>query len=114
MGPQMTELESSRLSNHLGFNGFIESADGYIVFVKRSMKVSIGKGTYGDSVSASLKAAYALDEKGDFTVDKLENAIIKEIESELKITEEELDKDTLSIIAIYRDCVECGKPQFLV
>lgn len=114
MGPQMTELESSRLSNHLGFNGFIESADGYIVFVKRSMKMSIGKGTYGDSIGASLKTAYALDEKGVFTVDMLENAIIKEIESELKITEEELDKDTLSIIAIYRDCVECGKPQFLI
>lgn len=114
MGPQMNELETSRLSNHLGFNVFIESADGYIVFVKRSMKMSIGKGTYGNSISASLKTAYALDEKGVFTVEKFENAIIKEIEAELQITEEEIDKDTLSIIAIYRDCVECGKPQILL
>jgi len=112
MGPKMTDLESSRLSNHLGFNGFVESSDGYIVFVKRSNKVSIGKRTYGDSIGASLKTAYALDEKGVFTVKKLKKAITKEIEAELKIKEEDIKE--IAIIALYRDCVECGKPQFLV
>lgn len=114
MGPKMSKLELSKLSNHLGFNGFLQSSDGYIVFVKRSEKMSIGKGTYGDSIGASLKATYALDENGVFTIDKLRNAVIKEIEAELKIAEEELVMESLGIIAIYRDCVECGKPQFLI
>ncbi|MDY4586446.1 MAG: hypothetical protein SPC84_06180 [Oscillospiraceae bacterium] len=114
MGPKMSSLWVSRLSNHLGFNGFVESADGYIVFVKRSIDVSIGKRTYGDSLGASLKTAYALDENGNFTVAGLKNAIIEEINSELKIEKEDLDENSIAILAVYRDCVECGKPQLLV
>lgn len=113
-GPRMTPLEKSRLSNHLGYNGFIESRDGYIVFVKRSRDLSIGKRTYGDSIGASLKAKYALDENGLFTYQGLRTSIIKEIYDELKIDIEDIDLDTLSIIAAYRDCVECGKPQLLI
>ena len=114
IGPRMTPLEKSRLSNHLGFNGFVESSDGYVVFIKRSSEMSIGKRTYGDSLGASLKARYALDEDGIFTYIGLQRAIIKEIYDELKINVEDINLDTLSIIAAYRDCVECGKPQLLV
>ncbi len=113
-GPKLTDLNVSKLSNHLGYNGFIESEDGYIVFVKRSKNVSIGKGTYGDSIGASLKTEYALDNKGNFTVECLKRTIIREINDELKIQEEELYEDSIRIIAIYRDCVECGKPQFIM
>lgn len=113
-GPRMTPLCRSKLSNHLGFNGFIESADGYIVFVKRSRDVSIGKETYGDSIGASMKTKYALDGNGIFNIDGLEKAIKCEIVDELSIEEKDIDKNTLSIISIYRDCVECGKPQLLI
>ena len=113
-GPRMTPLERSRLSNHLGFNGFVESCDGYIVLVKRSGDLSIGKRTYGDSIGASLKTRYALDEDGIFNYQGLRTAIIEEIFDELKINMEDIDQDTLSIIASYRDCVECGKPQLLI
>ena len=114
MGPKMLPLEKSKLSNHLGFNGFVESDDGYIVFVKRSLNVSIGKQTYGDSIGASLKTKYALNDDGDLTYQGLRNAIIEEIHNELKIDVEDMDLNTLSVIAAYRDCVECGKPQLLV
>lgn len=122
-GPKMTPLYRSKLSNHLGFNGFIESKDGYIVFVKRSKDVSIGKDTYGDSIGASIKTKYALDKDGEFTYDGLKNAIYNEISDELNIDENEIDyiDDSdqskgrkIAIISIYRDCVECGKPQLLV
>lgn len=114
MGPRMTPLENSRLSNHLGFNGFIESSDGYVAFVKRSDDMSIGKRTYGDSIGASLKTKYALDNDGKFTYQGLRTAIIREIDDELKIDTGCICLDTLGIIAAYRDCVECGKPQLLI
>lgn len=110
-GPFMTSLEQSKLSNHLGFNGFVESSDGYVVFVKRAGDMSIGKGTYGDSIGASLKLKYALNKKGEFDYAGLRNAIICEIGDELKIKENALEK--MSVFATYRDCVECGKPQLL-
>lgn len=84
-GPWITPLKYSKLSNHLGFNGFVESSDGYIVFIKRSNNVSIGKGTYSDSIGASLKVKYAVDKHDNFVYSGLRNAILGEIVDELKI-----------------------------
>ena len=112
-GPFITELKESKLSNHLGFNGFVELADNKIVFVHRGKDVSIGKGTWATSIGASLKTMYALDENKQFTAKGLSNAIRCEIMDELKI---ELNSDedySTSIFAFYRDLVEGGKPQFL-
>ena len=111
-GPMISSLKDSRLSNHLGFNGFVELADGKIVFILRGNTVSIGKGTWSQSVGASLKAAYALNEKHEFTLHGLSEAIRGEIKDELKI---EVDEDDLTstIFAFYRELVEGGKPQFL-
>lgn len=113
-GPEMTALKYSKLSNHLGFNGFIESSDEYIVFIFRTNEVSIGKNTYGDSLGASLKTKYALNKQGEFDYKGLRYAIMREIKDELKICEKHIEEDSLTIFAAYRDCVECGKPQFLV
>jgi len=110
-GPRLQPLELSELSNHLGINGFVESSDGYVVFVKRSGKVSIGKRTYGDSVGASIKAKYALNKDGFFTGEGLINAVLQEIMDELKIDLKNCS--TVNLIGIYRDAVEIGKPQIL-
>lgn len=113
-GPIWPTLEESGLSNHLGFNGFVESSDGYIVFVKRGNKLSIGKRTYATSIGASMKAKYALTD-GVFDNKGLRTAIIREINDELKITEDELEDFQLhsNMISAYRDVVEGGKPQLL-
>lgn len=111
-GPSIHSLNNSHLSNHLGFNGFVISSDGYIVLVKRNSNVSIGKRTVGDSIGASLKAKYALDH-GSFHVEGLINGIIKEIKDELAIDKGALEefRPEKNIIAAYRDLVEGGKPQ---
>lgn len=109
-GPRMTPLSDSLMSNHLGFNGFVISKDGKIAFVRRSRHVSVAKCTYGNSVNASLKTKTAL-ENGVFKVDKFRESIMKEYSTELHI--EEKDISALKMIAVYRDCVEAGKPQFL-
>lgn len=115
-GPFIHTLKESCLSNHIGFNGFVESSDGYIVFVKRGNRLSIGKGTYGDSVGASLKTKYALDCSGKLTETGLIEAILSEITNELKIQRKELIEEFSvgkHLIAAYRDIVEGGKPQLL-
>lgn len=112
-GPFLNSLKESKLSNHLGFNGFVETKDGKIIFVMRYGKVSIGKRTLADSIGASLKTAYCLDEDRRFTVDGLDAAIRGEIKDELKIDINPDKKLHKGIFAFYRDVVEGGKPQFL-
>ena len=113
-GPMLRPLEASSLSNHLGFNGMLETSDGYFPFVKRKANVSIGKRTYGNSVGASLKVKYAIDlnsGKKDVTEGGLAHAIKKEIEDELGI---EISKVDYKIVCAYRDLLEGGKPQLFV
>jgi len=116
-GPMVHPLKYSNLSNHLGFNGFVETSDHKIIFVKRKKNVSIGKRTWGDSVGASLKAKYALDEHFRFSEEGLFNAIVREIEDELGIPALLLEKtennQRVTLIAAYRDMLEGGKPQLL-
>lgn len=109
-GPFILPLSLSKLSNHLGFNGFVESSDGYIAFVFRQDNISIGKRTWGDSIGASLKSKYAL-ENYSFTVEGLKNGIKSEIDDELKIPFDSIAQ--MNIIAAYRDLIEGGKPQLL-
>lgn len=114
-GPYINTLKESCLSNHLGFNGFVKSSDNYIMFVKRGKKISIGKGTYGNSVNASLKTKYALNNDGEFTKSGLINGILHEINDELKIPKSALEEFSINkhLIAAYRDILEGGKPQLL-
>lgn len=113
-GPFLEKLSESRLSNHLGFNGLIETEDGKIIFILRSKNVSIGKDTLGTSVGASLKAKYALDDEGYLTLGGLEKAITSEIRDELNIDNTYYDFSlNKNVVAIYRDIVEGGKPQLL-
>ena len=107
-GNKLTPLCDSNLSNHLGFNGMVVSSDGMCPLVYRGDDVSIGKRTYGNSVGASLKTKYALEE-GLFTLEGLIKAIKYEIKDELAI---ELDDiGDIHFLNAYRELVEGGKPQ---
>lgn len=119
-GPMVHPLKYSSLSNHLGFNGFVESSDGMIMFVYRKRNVSIGKRTYANSVGASLKTKYALDDKFIFSLEGLETGIVLEIEDELAVPGETLEMTggqsslkCIHLISAYRDMLEGGKPQLL-
>lgn len=112
-GPFLSRLSESKLSNHLGFNGFVETADGKIIFVLRGNSVSIGKNTLADSMGASLKAKYCLDDDRKLTVAGISNAIRQEIYDELRIQVDAHINLCETIFAFYRDIVEGGKPQFL-
>ncbi len=116
-GPMVRPLKNSLLSNHLGINGFVESSDGEIIFVKRKSNISIGKKTFGNSIGASLKTKYALNNQSFFTKEGLIDGIIEEINDELGIAENRLITsqydEKITIIAAYRDMLEGGKPQLL-
>ncbi len=122
-GPFVTPLRRSKLSNHLGFNGFVELEDGNIIFIHRSTNLSIAKGLWATSVSASYKLKYGVEDDGSLTERMLYNAIAHEIVDELKLKPKDLlppegqgvgwSGNNNIIFAFYRDLVEGGKPQFL-
>lgn len=112
-GPFLSALKESKLSNHLGYNGFLETADGKLIFVLRGKNLSIGKGTWATSIGASLKAEYALTDEKKITKQTLSYTVAKEIADELYIDVPQDVDFTQRIIAFYRDLVEGGKPQFL-
>jgi len=116
-GPFIQPLSQSKMSNHIGFNGFVRLDSDKIIFVHRGWKLSTAKGKWSPSVSASLKAKYAINDNRKLTIDGLNKAIRQEIMDELKIPEVELNAEKLSaqksIIGFYRDLVEGGKPHFV-
>ncbi len=112
-GPYLSTLIASKLSNHLGFNGFIETSDRKFIFIVRGDYLSIGKNTLATSIGASLKTEYCLDAGRNFTLSALSEGIRKEIYDELKIRIDDDVDMCKSIFAFYRDLVEGGKPQFL-
>ena len=122
-GPFLTPLEESKLSNHLGYNGLIETKDNYFIFILRHKKVSVSKNTLQISVGASLKSKYALNEKGEISKDGIINAIREEIVDELNLDKLERHEERMqeifselsfdSIYYTYRELVEGGKPQFV-
>jgi hypothetical protein len=113
-GPHISPLSASKLSNHLGYNAFVITADGHVPFVVRSKELSIGKLTLGCSIGASVKSKYALHRKsGEFSPAGLLNSVTCEIEDELKVEPSEI-VGTPQIIAPYRDPLEGGKPQLCI
>jgi hypothetical protein len=123
-GPFLNSLSKSVLSNHLGFNGYVETSDEKFVFIFRHKKVSIGKNTMQNSVGASLKAKYALNNEHKLTIKGIENAIKEEIIDELRLNNikgfNERKNNIFSafsfensVLYFYRDLVEGGKPQLM-
>lgn len=120
-GPFISPLESSLMANHIGFNGFIEFHEIGILFVGRSNKMSVGKKTWGTSISAKLSPKYDYKKGEHFTLDGFYDSIAESINRELKyfrvngqpinVTAKQIKG---SIFAFYRDLVEGGKPQFLL
>lgn len=97
-GPYIRDLNRSKMSNHLGFNGFIMTNDGKIPFIMRSADLSIGKNTLADSIGASLKTKYAVGKDSGMRVTKqsIGYAMIREIEDELSLGELDVSNEEAS------------------
>ena len=123
-GPVLHSLKDSQLSNHLGFNGMVETNDHKFIFIKRHNKVSIAKNTWQTSIGASLKTVYALNEKQTVDTSSIKNAMIEEMihEFNLKNLKNLKEKEAEmrgkfsfeeNVLYFYRDLLECGKPQLM-
>lgn len=123
-GPVLHDLKDSKLSNHLGFNGMVETSDNKFIFIKRHNKVSIAKNTWQTSVGASLKTRFALTKDRKVDTSSISNAIISEMIAEfnLKNLDNIKEIETImrsdfsfakNVLYFYRDLLECGKPQLM-
>ena len=118
-GPYIKNLCDSKMSNHLGFNGFIITNDNKVPLILRNSNLSIGKRNLASTVEASLKVKYSVkeNENNDFilTFNGIANSIINEIKDELGLKKINItNEDVLNnLVCFYRDLVECGKPQLM-
>lgn len=113
-GPKLSALIDSNMSNHIGFSVLIITADQHLVFAIRNKKVSTKKNLLDCGVSGSLKAKYALSPSGTLTVEGFFDAVAKEIVDELHIPPASTVRVTANnMIALYRDKLEGGKPNFV-
>jgi len=123
-GPYLHDLKDSLLSNHLGFNGMVETSDHKFIFIKRHNKVSIAKNTLQASIGASLKVRNALTKDKKIDTSSVSNAIIKEMVDEFSLRYLNNYEEVLEVINkefsfkknvlyFYRDLLECGKPQLM-
>lgn len=120
-GPYLHPLEDSKLSNHIGYNGYVETADEKIIFIFRGKHVSIAKSTLQSSIGASLKVKHACSANGYVTKESFIEAVKREIEDELRLKEianykeANVFKDLSfnNVLYFYRELVEGGKPQFM-
>lgn len=85
-GPFLPALGESNLSNHIGFNGFLETSDNYIPIIKRNKDLSIGKRVWGLSVEGSIKVCELVSSETEkLTVSALIKGIRAEYHKELGI-----------------------------
>lgn len=113
-GPYFESLKESQLSNHLGWNAFLETLDGDIIFEVRGKKVSVAKNSLGSTIGISVKTKIALDDCRDFSLQGLIQNIKFELAQNFCLEEEDYQSDLeTSFVAFYRDMVEGGKPQLL-
>lgn len=109
---KLVPMSESMLSNHLGINGFVETADEKIILVKRREDVSISKKMWGTSIGYAVKASGMGNQK--FSEEILEREIKDALKKELGICQEYYEfSNERNIIAGYRDLLEGGKPQLL-
>lgn len=60
----LSKLFESKLSNHIVFNGFIETADRFYIFVKRGKNLSIAKNNFLKSLNEHIDNKKYLIEDG--------------------------------------------------
>lgn len=111
---KLSSLIDSKMSNHIGFSVLIETADNCLVFANRNKRVSTKKNLLDCGVSGSLKSKYALSSEGILTVKGFFDAISKEIIDELHLPiTNTVRVAERNMIALYRDILEGGKPNFI-
>lgn len=102
---ELVSLENSPFSNHLGIAGMVISADGTMAVGTRSGHVAVDK--YAKSLPFSGAANWS-----DFTESgKAETAVIREIEEELKIGEDDIRE--IVYLGTTRRMERIGKPDIV-
>ena len=110
---KLEEFKDSLLSNHIGVNGCVFTADNKLVLVHRSSHLSVSKSDINCSVSGVIKSKYCL-ENDSFTLNGLINTIKGEIMDELYIDKDAYDFSIENnIVSIIRNIVEGGKPEII-
>ena len=110
-GPYFTSIKNSKLANRLGFDFFLITKDGYILFVYRDSKQVMAKNTFSFSLSNNIN----IDED-KISFDFIDKNINNLINISIFANKECCSKCDLDIRwnFIYRDIHQCGVPKILI
>jgi hypothetical protein len=122
-GPFFTPLKESKLANHWGGNGLVESNDGFFALTKNPITVSIEKNMYNFAVTGPLKVEDAINKK-THRIDSMDDICralkIKVVKDLNLVPDEQIDGflehivlTQRNLLGIYRDMAEGGKPHYL-
>ncbi len=131
-GKTITPLKDSELSNQIGINGLIFTADGYLLLEKRGYKKSIWKGKLAQPISLAMKkratnsflkdGVLTPDYDGDdsqraaaehaYVSDVFKKIIFDTISDNFGLTEDDIRDFDISknMFGVARDLLEGGKP----
>ena len=120
-GSKITPLEKSLLSNQIGINGLIFTADGYLLLEKRGYKKVTWKGKLAQPISLAMKKDTVASKMKDGVLCADVNDQMSEeerVEGEARdhyytgLTEDDIEEFDISrnLLGIARDLLEGGKP----
>ena len=122
-GPFFTPLKESKLANHLGGNGLVETSDGFFALMKNPITVSIEKNMYNFAVTGPLKIEDTINKDSHRieSIDDICRALRKKVIKDLNLGAEVNNKESIekikltqdNLLGIYRDMAEGGKPHYL-
>ncbi len=103
---RLEEISNSRLANHVGIDALLFTADGSLVVPKRSRRVAVRPRELSPSGSGALNYS---DVTGPINLSTLPK--FRETFEELGVRPDEIPRDGVGFLGLYRDLILGGKPQ---
>ena len=109
-GPQITPIEESKMSNHIGVNGLVYLADGELLVPRRKNDSTISKG----QITSSLALMLPFPKTGEIDEEYLlKGCIMDALMTRTKLNPEWLKgRIDIEFLGFGRNLYEAGKPQF--
>ena len=117
-GPQISPLEESKMSNHIGINALVFLSDGRLLVPRRKASSTISKNKITSSIAVMLNFPNEFKndpKKAEITVDYLlRGNIIKNLSDRVKLPSDAIDEGMVDIdfLGFGQNIYEGGKPQF--
>jgi hypothetical protein len=114
-GPELSPLNESKMSNHIGVNIFVTTECGgknYLILPKRGKNSTISKGLVTSSIASRLIINDSADDLGGEETIPFSKQVFDLVRGSLGICDQKIAKLETKFLGMGRNLYEGGKPQF--